>query len=146
MPSRPLEPRLNRFPHLRYDNGHSDGDTPTDSNSLPPHPADSQTGSADMDVNGPGSVHGTSPIHSIPTAHEVERPADSSQAVPQDEIEISPAGKMLEELSQSPQIQAERLAQLKAAIEAGSYDTPEKLEAALERMIAEIGLEPDRSR
>ncbi len=144
MPSRPQESRLNRFPLLRYDNADSDGDTPTDS--LPPHPADSQTGSADMDVNGPGSVHGTSPIHSIPSAHEVERPADPSQAVPQDEIEISPAGKMLEELSRSPQIRAERLAELKAAIEAGSYDTPEKLEAALERMIAEIGLEPDHSR
>ena len=53
MPSRPHEPRLNRFPHLRYDNGHADGDTPT--SSLPPYPADSQTGSADMEVNGPGS-------------------------------------------------------------------------------------------
>ena len=74
MPSRPHEPRLNRFPYLRYDNGHADGDTPT--NSLPPYPADSQTGSADMEVNGPGSVHGTTPIHSVPSAHEVAQPAD----------------------------------------------------------------------
>ena len=44
----------------------------------------------------------------------MEQPADSSQAVPQDEIEISPAGKMLEELSRSPQIRAERLAELKS--------------------------------
>jgi anti-sigma28 factor (negative regulator of flagellin synthesis) len=41
---------------------------------------------------------------------------------------------MLDKLSKSPQVRAERLAQIKAAIDSGHYDTDEKLEAALMNM------------
>ncbi len=36
-----------------------------------------------------------------------------------------------------------RLAQIKAAIEAGDYETEDKLDAALSRLFEEIGLEDD---
>lgn len=48
---------------------------------------------------------------------------------------------MLDDLSQSSAVRAERLAQIKADIEAGTYETPEKLEAALSKMLGELGLD-----
>lgn len=40
---------------------------------------------------------------------------------------------------------AERLAQIKAAIEAGDYETQDKLDAALSRLFEEISVEEDES-
>jgi negative regulator of flagellin synthesis FlgM len=48
---------------------------------------------------------------------------------------------MLDELNRAPEVRAERLAQIKAAIEAGTYETPEKLEAALSKLLDEIGFD-----
>lgn len=97
-----------------------------------------------MSMNSPGSVPGASPIRPIsPTspsrpAGDANPAAESQPLSPRDEVEISSAGDMLERLNQSSEIRAERLAQIRAAIEAGEYETPEKLEAALQKMLDEI--------
>ena len=92
-----------------------------------------------MDVSGLGSVHGSNPVRSAgPASAAPASPADSSGqsplTSPKDELEISVAGQMLDRLSESPDVRAERIAQIKEAIENGEYDTDEKLEAALSRM------------
>ena len=50
---------------------------------------------------------------------------------PKDELELSAAGRALDRVGDSPEVRAERLAQIKEAIDNGSYDTDEKLDAAL---------------
>ena len=50
---------------------------------------------------------------------------------------------MLDRLSESPEVRAERIAQIKEAIENGDYDTDEKLEAALSRMFEVHGFDLD---
>jgi flagellar biosynthesis anti-sigma factor FlgM len=65
---------------------------------------------------------------------------------PNDELEISAAGKMLDQLSQTPDIRQERIARIKAAIENGTYDTDAKLEAALSKMFDSLGIEFDLDR
>jgi negative regulator of flagellin synthesis FlgM len=57
---------------------------------------------------------------------------------PQDEVEISAVGKMMDDVSRVSGLREQRLAQIKAAIENGTYDTPEKLELALGRMLDQI--------
>ena len=94
-----------------------------------------------MEVHGIGPVQGSSPISASRPAAEVQRTSETKPIASRDEVEISSGGKMLENLHQSPDVRAERLAQIKAAIEAGEYETPEKLEAALSRMLSEIGLD-----
>jgi negative regulator of flagellin synthesis FlgM len=90
-----------------------------------------------MEVNGPGPVHNSSPInHSRPPRSEPSQAA--KPAGPVDEVEISSAGKLLEKASQSSAVRAERIAQIKSEIEAGTYETPEKLDAALERLLDEF--------
>ncbi len=45
---------------------------------------------------------------------------------------------MLDKLSKSPAVRAERLAQIKADIASGKYDTDEKLEAAMMSLLQSI--------
>ncbi len=95
----------------------------------------------DMDVSGMGPVLGSGPVRStIPAASTAPanpaapNAAQSPLTSPKDELEISAAGQMLDRLSESPEVRAERIAQIKEAIENGDYETDEKLEAALSRM------------
>lgn len=97
-------------------------------------------GQTNMDVSGIGSVSGATPARAVsPSASQpVTTPAVTS---PRDELEISSAGKMLDRLSETPEVRAERLAQIKEAIDNGAYDTDEKLEAALSRMFGSLGID-----
>jgi anti-sigma28 factor (negative regulator of flagellin synthesis) len=99
---------------------------------------DSQAGSAEMAVNGPGPVQNPNPVKTTFTTPPVQKTAETRPAIPRDEVEISTAGKMLDSLNQSGDVRAERLANIKTAIDAGKYETPEKLEAALLKMLQEI--------
>ena len=98
-----------------------------------------------MAVNGPGSIQNSFPIKPTQSTSTppVQKSAETKPIATSDELEISSTGKMLEHLNQSPEIRAERLARIKAAIEAGQYETPEKLEIALKKMIAEIKSESE---
>ena len=93
-----------------------------------------------MAVNGLGSVQNPFPIKPAqpPSPPPVQKSTETKPIATSDELEISSTGKMLEHLNQAPEIRPERLAQIKAAIEAGEYETPEKLEIALKKMIAEV--------
>ena len=95
-----------------------------------------------MQVNGPGSVSGTRPVGRTQPISEVHKPESGKPALsPRDEVTISKASRMFDRLSQSSEVRAERLAQIKAEIDAGTYDTPEKMEAALSKLFSEAGLD-----
>jgi anti-sigma28 factor (negative regulator of flagellin synthesis) len=49
---------------------------------------------------------------------------------------------MLEQLQNDPHVRTERLAELRAAIAAGTYETQDKLDAAVERLLNEINRSP----
>ncbi len=94
-----------------------------------------------MDVSGTGSVGGPGavrPVH-LGKAQAVNSAPAPGVAVPKDEVVISDAARSLSGLSMDPQIRAARLAEIKSAIDAGTYDTPQRLEAAIEKMIASWG-------
>ena len=97
-----------------------------------------------MDVNGVGSVHSAFPIKQVSPKTDVRPAAPPKPATPQDQVEISAAGRMLEDLSRSPEVRAERLEQIKAAIDDGTYETAEKLDTALEKLLDEIGFDEKR--
>ena len=95
-----------------------------------------------MDVSGIGSVSGGSPVRGV-TPASVQPAQVPTVSVPQDELEISSVGKMMDRLSETPDVRAERIAHIKEAIENGAYDTDEKLEAALSKMFDSLGLDLD---
>lgn len=106
-------------------------------------PAPNLDGRSDMDVRGVGSSPGAVPVRAANGTQAGRDVAGARPVSPKDELEISAAGKMLDQLSQNPDLRQERIASIKAAIEAGTYDTDAKLEAALSKMFDALGLEFD---
>jgi negative regulator of flagellin synthesis FlgM len=93
-----------------------------------------------MDVSGASGVGGSSPVRPIqsPPASAVSAPGVHGVEVPQDEVSISSAARLLGEIQNDPTIRAERLAEIRQAIASGVYETPAKLEAALVKLLDEI--------
>jgi len=96
-----------------------------------------------MEVQGPGSLQRSVPISPVETAGKsggAAKPQTPASARPTDAVEISSAGQLLDKLSKSPEVRAERLAQIKASIASGDYDSDDKLEAALMSLLQSIVL------
>lgn len=90
-----------------------------------------------MQIYGPSQLHGPQAISSPHV-----RPASPSQsggAQPaQDELQISDAGRMVDLANQVPGIRQDRVDAIRAQIAAGTYETPDKLDVALNRFLDEV--------
>lgn len=93
-----------------------------------------------MDVRGLSSASPMSPVTRREISSAPVESAPTGLASPEDEVEISTVGKLLDDASRTPGIREQRLASIKAAIEAGTYETPEKLELAINRMVEDLKL------
>lgn len=91
-----------------------------------------------MEVNGPGSIRNIPSIRPAAPPAQTPRPDQARTINPKDELEISSAARLLQQASGETDVRAARLAQIKAAIEADEYETTEKLDAALDRLLDEI--------
>lgn len=91
-----------------------------------------------MEVYGAGGPQGPQPIYPRLAAWSVD-PGQTVQAgAPRDQVEISPLGQMLDGISRLPEIRHEKVEEIRRQIAAGVYETPEKLEVALDRLIDEL--------
>lgn len=95
-----------------------------------------------MEVHGPGSLGGPNPISPPNSTQPQASPTPEPPGQPRDEVEISEMGKLLDDLSRTSDIRQERVAEVRRAIEAGEYETPEKLQVAVERLLKDIGEAP----
>ena len=90
-------------------------------------------------------IQGTSNIHapqSVRAPHRTAAPADSSatsSAPGVDELDISSEGNFISQARDLPEIRHDRVADIRAQIKSGEYETPEKLDLALSRLLDEIG-------
>jgi flagellar biosynthesis anti-sigma factor FlgM len=90
-----------------------------------------------MQIYGPGGVHGAQSI-TAPHARRVDAPQQTSSVQPQDEVSISSAADFVSQARELPDVRADRVASIRAAITDGTYETPDKLDAALSAMLDEI--------
>jgi negative regulator of flagellin synthesis FlgM len=92
-----------------------------------------------MHIYGPSQIHGAQPVHA-PHAPRAAQPSAPSAATPVggDRLDISEAGQIAGRLSDVPEIRADRVAEIRAAIVEGTYETGEKLATAVERLLDEI--------
>jgi negative regulator of flagellin synthesis FlgM len=96
-----------------------------------------------MEVQGPGSLQRSvsiSPVKAAGQSAPAAKPQTPAASKTGDAVEISSAGQLLDKLSKSPEVRAERLAQIKASIASGEYDSDDKLEAALMNLLQSIVL------
>lgn len=91
-----------------------------------------------MQVNRIAGIHGPQQIqspHRVPSA-PATRPSYQAPAV--DQLDISPKAEFLSRIREIPGIRAERVAEIRAQIDAGTYETADKLNSAIERLFDEI--------
>ena len=89
-------------------------------------------------------VYGTSQIHSAQPIRAPHRPpaAGATGSAPSsgvDELDISSEADFVSQARELPEIREERVAAIRAQIQAGTYETAAKLDKALDRLLAEIG-------
>lgn len=92
-----------------------------------------------MEVHGAGGAQGPQPIFPRLAPQGVEPNQTMAAGLPRDQVEISTLGQVLDGISRIPDIRAERVEEIRHEIARGVYDTPEKLEIALDRLFEEFG-------
>jgi negative regulator of flagellin synthesis FlgM len=92
-----------------------------------------------MNISGPYRVHGP---HALQGPHMTRPPAPASNseaAQGADQVEISPAAEAAIRASDSGDIRTALVERVRGELAAGIYETPAKLDAALDRLLDEIG-------
>ena len=92
-----------------------------------------------MQVQGPASVHGPQPINSPHRVKAAESPRPASRVGQTDQLDISPEADMVSRVREMPDIRADRVAEIRKAIQDGTYETEEKMGMALDRMLDDLG-------
>ena len=67
--------------------------------------------------------------------HPATRPSLSS---PADRVDLSDAARLMSKLTETPDVRSELIASVRAMIRAGTYETPEKLDAAVDGLLADL--------
>lgn len=92
-----------------------------------------------MHIYGPAQLHGAQPI-SAPHSPRTAQPTTSTQSAPiQDELSLSSAAQWIDQVHQAPDIRQDRVAAIRAQIAGGAYETQDKLDVAISRLLDEIG-------
>ena len=92
-----------------------------------------------MQVNGPSYLHGAQAVNA-PHSARTSQPAAAANAAPiQDELSLSDSAQMIDRVHQAPDIRQDRVASIRAQIANGTYETGNKLDVAVNRLLDEIG-------
>jgi anti-sigma28 factor (negative regulator of flagellin synthesis) len=81
-------------------------------------------------------ISGTNPLPPSPVS-SVRRPADAPAARPADRLELSGLSHLLKALGDG-QVRTEKVAAIRAQIEAGTYEDEQKLDVAVARLLEDL--------
>jgi negative regulator of flagellin synthesis FlgM len=91
-----------------------------------------------MHVYGPAHLHAAQPLNSPHRPAAAPPPQATHVGLGADQVDISPEADFVSQVRDLPEIRADRVAQIKAQIQAGTYETDEKLDIAISRLLDEI--------
>lgn len=94
-----------------------------------------------MQVHGPHGPNGLSPIYPTRSAGPAVDVRPTQLEMPQDDLQISPQARLLDEISQAGEIRHDRIDELRRMIADGVYETPDKLAIAVDRMLERLRTE-----
>ena len=89
-----------------------------------------------MQIFGPSSIQGTRAIHHTGKAASVQTPSAPSKLDTADQIQFSPEAQRL--AAASGEIRADKVASIRMQIQAGQYETSDKLGTAVDRLLDEL--------
>lgn len=90
-----------------------------------------------MQIHGSTHVHGPQSVKGPHSARGATPANPPRTAAPSDQLDISPAAAAAAEAGSD--IRADLVARVRGEIASGNYETPDKLDGALERLLDEIG-------
>ncbi len=91
-----------------------------------------------MQIYGPSHVHGPHGLNGPHTNRAPGAQPAKPSASPADQVDISAAAEAAINATETGESRAELVARVRGEIADGSYETPEKLDAALDRLLDEI--------
>ncbi len=91
-----------------------------------------------MQVYGPSALHAASGINAPHNNRISSTPTNARGIDTADTLEISSEGMFVEQTKNLPEMRMDRVASLRAQIANGTYETPDKLDMALENMLDEL--------
>ncbi len=92
-----------------------------------------------MQIYGPSNVHGAQPINPPHSSKPAPAPGETPLAGGvQDELQISDVGRFIDQVREVPEIRADKVQQLRDALQDGSYDVDAKLDLALDSLLDEL--------
>ena len=92
-----------------------------------------------MQIYGPGQVHTAQGINA-PHNPQFRRAAEGvSQPMGGDQLSISPAAEAAVQATSNDVVRADLVAKIRSEIAGGTYETAQKLDVALDRMLDEMG-------
>jgi len=92
-----------------------------------------------MQIQGMAHIHAAQPMNAPHRTLVGEATAASDAFAPVDQLDISHEADLASRLQDVPGIREDRVAAIRAQIETGVYETDDKLDAAVSRLLDEIG-------
>lgn len=92
-----------------------------------------------MQIQGTHQVHGAHALQGPHSARPTARANGAQASQPTDQVDISPAAQAASEASQVDGVRSDLVARLRSEIASGTYETADKLEGAVDRMLDAIG-------
>jgi len=91
-----------------------------------------------MQINGLSHVHGPQSISSSHATSPVQQAGIAAELTGSDEVSISREADLLSRIGELPEVRQERIDQIRTEIAGGAYETQEKLDLAIARLLDEI--------
>ena len=92
-----------------------------------------------MQISGTTHVHGPHAINPPHIAHRGQPSTSSPTVQSVDRLDISPAAEAAARAAEAAPIRTDLVNHIRAQIAAGTYETTQKLDVALDRLLDEIG-------
>ena len=94
-----------------------------------------------MDIQRPGGLSGPKRVDARSVSIQ-SGAAAGGVAAAGDRVQISEHARWLEMLSHVPAVRSEKVEELRRQIEAGEFETPERIEGAVRQLMEELGYTP----
>jgi negative regulator of flagellin synthesis FlgM len=92
-----------------------------------------------MQIHGPSQVHGPQSINAPHFSQRTTASPATSAGSAVDRVEISQAAEAAMKASETGGVRQELVNSIRSQIAAGTYDTPDKMNAAMERLLDQMG-------
>ncbi|MBI4577731.1 MAG: flagellar biosynthesis anti-sigma factor FlgM [Planctomycetes bacterium] len=90
-----------------------------------------------MEIQGTGPLQGPRRIDGRKTEPAASAPGPGP-SLGADRVEFSAKAQFLSKLAQVPEVRMERIREIRALIERGQYETPEKFRVAVDRLMEDL--------